>query len=687
MAERRDDERGDRTPLDGEQAERSATESAGGSAAEAPVASVLALAAAVSRGEQPTSREIARAAAGLGIDDDERPLLTSGLAELTAEVAGLRERRRELIALTDSARQLANASSVDETLDAVVRRAHDIVRADIAYLSEYDPETGALRVRAVHGITGEPFTRLPVPAGTGLASQVARSRRPRAVLDYFASPDFERSEAMDAVVRAEGLVSIVGVPLVANSMVLGVLFAATRSPHEYRADEMTILAALADHAAIALLRSMRMGDLERSGRAAAGELAEWERFFSDHRRALDVVDSLFDEVLSGADVHRVVAAFAEAVGRDIVLADSAGDVLADSEQRRRRVDIPADAERTPVPTGAGPHAEGRADGESTTEDEPASGPVLCRTESHPDFEGLVEISTRAAGALTVLIGRDGQSSPLHPETMVRGAQVCASAWIFAAAEQVRSDATRNRIMASLLTGAGGEEAVRAHFLAQRLRDDEVDALLCIGGAPEPVAAASVRIGGEGLVVGRHAGAVCVLGSAATIARVAERVAARMDDGVELFALRARVRTGTGDSGPFDAIRRAWAQCIRLRPVVEGLGWRGGVVDAASLMPFSALFGPDRDSLEDFLAATIGPLLDAEADGRGGEELLATLEAYFRAGRNAKATAEATSFHPNTVAQRLRRVDSLLGAQWREPDRAFLVEAAVRVRMLDRRLRR
>ena len=66
---------------------------------------------------------------------------------------------------------------------------------------------------------------------------------------------------MDAAVRDEGVVSLLGVPLLANSTVLGVLFVGTSSRHEYAPDEIAVLSALADHAAIALLRALRFGDL------------------------------------------------------------------------------------------------------------------------------------------------------------------------------------------------------------------------------------------------------------------------------------------------------------------------------------------------------------------------------------------------------------------------------------------
>src|SRR5690606_1574520 len=194
----------------------------------------------------------------------------------------------------------------------------------------------------------------------------------------------------------EGVVSLLGVPLVANSTVLGVLFVGTRSQHEYTPDEVAVLSALADHAAIAVLRSLRFGDLERSGDEADARASAWEQYFRDQRRVLDVVDELFDAVLSGEDVHRVIAALGQAVARQLVLVDEAGGVIASSGDAR-----PADVSPVSDPPGA----------------------RFISTPDSPDTEAVVVVETGTAGILRLHVLRPPLGSPLlSPETVVRGAQ-------------------------------------------------------------------------------------------------------------------------------------------------------------------------------------------------------------------------------------------------------------------------
>ncbi|MGA8996197.1 MAG: helix-turn-helix domain-containing protein, partial [Nocardioidaceae bacterium] len=60
----------------------------------------------------------------------------------------------------------------------------------------------------------------------------------------------------------------------------------------------------------------------------------------------------------------------------------------------------------------------------------------------------------------------------------------------------------------------------------------------------------------------------------------------------------------------------------------------------------------------------------------GTELLATVEAWFAAGGRPSATAQRLHVHPNTVAQRLDRVRTLLGDGWRDPARTLDLQMAL-----------
>ena len=120
--------------------------------------------------------EKARALAAEDPDDGE------AARELALRVrAGLdAHRRREagLSALVDTARDLASLPDPGGVLDAIVRRARTLLRADVAYLTLFDPDRGDTYMRATAGLG---VGAVPGAAAAGRArASAASSRRPAA---------------------------------------------------------------------------------------------------------------------------------------------------------------------------------------------------------------------------------------------------------------------------------------------------------------------------------------------------------------------------------------------------------------------------------------------------------------------------------------------------------------------------
>ncbi len=69
------------------------------------------------------------------------------------------------------------------------------------------------------------------------------------------------------------------------------------------------------------------------------------------------------------------------------------------------------------------------------------------------------------------------------------------------------------------------------------------------------------------------------------------------------------------------------------------------------------------------------------DARRGTDLVGTLQHYFACGTNIARTAQTLYVHANTVTQRLERIASLLGQDWREPTRYLEIQLALRLHRL------
>ena len=116
--------------------------------------------------------EKARALAAADPDDG------AAARELALRVrAGLdahRRREAELSALVDTARDLASLPDPGGVLDAIVRRARTLLRADVAYLTLFDPDRGDTYMRATAGSVSARFQALRLPR----RGRAGRARRP-----------------------------------------------------------------------------------------------------------------------------------------------------------------------------------------------------------------------------------------------------------------------------------------------------------------------------------------------------------------------------------------------------------------------------------------------------------------------------------------------------------------------------
>src|SRR3954470_4674413 len=179
-----------------------------------------------------------------------------GTKQAALRVRALLERRRrreaELAALFETASDLAGLRELDEVLEAIVRRARQLLGTDIAYKTLEDRERGDAAMGVTDGSVPPRFRGVRLPMGAGLGGLVAQSAMPYATADYFADSRFRHLSDIDVAVREEGLVAILGVPMRLGGRVIGVLFAANRSVRPFAHEEVALLGSLAGLAAVAI---------------------------------------------------------------------------------------------------------------------------------------------------------------------------------------------------------------------------------------------------------------------------------------------------------------------------------------------------------------------------------------------------------------------------------------------------
>jgi GAF domain-containing protein len=572
------------------------------------------------------------------------------------EVEGLRRREHELSALFSSARELAGVRDTDAVLTRLVERAHEMLGSDVTYLSEYDPATGELHVRATYGAVTAALRELVVPPGRGLVSVVVETGAPQAVSRYSDYAAERHEPVIDDAVAEEGIVSMLGVPLRTETAVLGVLFVSMRQERTFGPEQIALLSALADHASIVLQAADRMRSLRRSEEEARATLDRLSEHLAERDRSNTVHQQLVSAVLTGGGFERIAETLAATLDRAVRIVDERGDERAaagdaaalrdaDAAQLQAAVDVSRSSGHAAPVAGAG------------------GARVVAALAAGPRSFGAVHID---AGSFDL--------GAVDLRTVERAAQVGA---LLALAEEAVVEA-QQRQQVDLLADIVASSPERRVDVTARLRrlglDLEALDRLTLVAVPGEHRVDALRVltraaGTDGLV-GELDGVLVVLapGSRADLDAAASRAAVVAAIGAKVVAVDAP-RSGAGAGERYDLARRA------LR-IVRALDVDDGSVAADALLPYAAVLDTDQRALAAFLETAIGPV--RRYDAERGTELLATLRAFVRNGASPTRTARALTFHPNTILQRLDRLDRVLGDGWRDDESLFRISLAVRL---------
>jgi transcriptional regulator with GAF, ATPase, and Fis domain len=244
------------------------------------------------------------------------------LALQVRETLAARQRREtRLVALFETASDLARLSDLDSVLHAIVRRARQLLGSDMAYLTMNDPQVGDTYMRVTDGSTSAKFQQVRLGLGEGLGGLVAQTGMPYLTSNYPEDPQFDHTSSIDSAVDDEGLIAILGVPLQIGSRVIGVLYAANRTPRPFPREDVTLLGSLAAHAAVAIDQA---GLLEET-QVALAELNTANRLLQVHNAAVERAAAAHDKmaqlVLTGGGVADVARSTTEVIGGSLLVLD------------------------------------------------------------------------------------------------------------------------------------------------------------------------------------------------------------------------------------------------------------------------------------------------------------------------------------------------------------------------------
>ncbi|GAA3666376.1 helix-turn-helix domain-containing protein [Microbacterium marinilacus] len=609
---------------------------------------------AVAADAEPGVGDVMAALGELGVSGAGAEALADHVFRLRADAARLRRRERELAELYSSARELAEIRDASAVLERLVQRAHEMLGGDLTYLSEFDSANSELRVRTTAGSVSALFKSLRVPPGRGLASVVVETRTPQWATRYDEYRSDRHERGIDDAVAAEGIVSLLGVPMLSDDDVLGVLFIAYRDDHDFTPDEVALLSALADHASVVLQTAGMLRTLQSSEDETRAALATLRDHLADRDRASVVHRELVQAVLAGGGYAPVVETLATALERAVAILDERNLLVAAAG----------------LPLSASMSEPGDAVREAIERSRRSARCVTVGAD--PGVAGVAALTAGPRHFGAIVLGPGRELGAVDLRTVERAAQVGA---LLALQQEAVAD-TERRMRTELVVDLLDDVPERRADVARRARRmgiavDGLETLLLFAVDGEQRAAAARALAGglgDDALAGEYRGYVIALtsGSGVDPAPLRERLA-QATGGAVLAVSADRRAAGLG---------AAFVEAMRTARLLAALGAHDRVATAREYLPYSAVLDADRDGVDGFLDDLIGPV--RRYDAERGTDLLGTLRAFVRSGASPTRTARALRFHANTILQRLERLDVVLGSDWRDDERLFRLGLAVRL---------
>ena len=169
------------------------------------------------------------------------------------------EQVRSMYRLSDPA---LSELDLEELLQELLNRVRDLLSVDTVAILLHDTESGELVARAASGIEEEVEQGVRLPLGRGFAGRIAAER----VAIYI--EDVDHADILNPILREKGIASLLGVPLIVEGSLIGVLHVGSLSPREFGQKDLAVLQLAAARAAPAIERARLFSALEHEHRLA-----------------------------------------------------------------------------------------------------------------------------------------------------------------------------------------------------------------------------------------------------------------------------------------------------------------------------------------------------------------------------------------------------------------------------------
>jgi len=197
---------------------------------------------------------------------------------------------------------------LDDLLAALLARTREALEVDTCAVLLLDDARNELVARAAVGLEAGLEQGARIPVGQGFAGRVAAEQLP-VILD-----DVDHADVLNPILREKRVRSLLGVPLVVESRMLGVLHVGTLAPRRFDDGDVELLQLVGDRTAIAI----------EHARLYEAELAA--------RTRIEQVQAVTDAALAHLELDELLVVLLPRI-REILEADTCAVLLLDADRQ------------------------------------------------------------------------------------------------------------------------------------------------------------------------------------------------------------------------------------------------------------------------------------------------------------------------------------------------------------------
>jgi GAF domain-containing protein len=537
--------------------------------------------------------------------------------------------------LTDIARDISTLRDPELLLSSIVRRARLLLGTDIAYLSLNDSERVETFIRTTDGVRTESYAAIRMPLGTGvlgLAAGGVIAETP----DYLPDEGKTHLPDIDHVVVEEGVRAILGAPLRIAGKVVGALMTANRTPGAFTPAQREHLERIASLAAAAV-ELVGAKENERTAQLVAQKATDdLSEALAAERVRSELEVRLASELAEHRGLDELLAVAGSLTATQLRVVDSTGRELAHSSQ------IDDDGAAAGTDRRDGQHEE-----QAPLIGDAGPGFIIVTRAAPPEIPDVVAATVARYASIALLYDRTIDDVRHFHE---------------------------NELVSALVSPLDPERPTLSSTMVQRALGADRETSIAVLVPSEPDDSSRRRLLGRVRQLTRsgHTIVAGYLGRVVIVARSPEdvlrtRVTALIQD-LPCFG-------GIASSPELAKVPGAYAEAAAIASAMRAIGAPGAIAGAAEAGVAGLLLRDgDPATAHRFLTAHLGPLLEQPR----GDVLLGTALAYLDAHGSINETAELLRIHPNTVRQRIERIDTELNPTWRRGPHRLDTHVALRL---------